>query len=155
MTTTAYIRSTGHYLPEKVIDNQYFEQFVDTNDTWIRERTGIERRRWVADDESTATIAGEAAKKAVEMAGLAGDDIDLIIVGTATPERLFPSTACFVQTAIGSTKPIPGFDLTAACCGFQYAVATAAFLHGLGRNCRLPRSSRIVSQASGELSVEL
>jgi 3-oxoacyl-[acyl-carrier-protein] synthase-3 len=124
-TNKAYIKSTGHYLPKRVIENSYFEDFVETNDTWIRERTGIERRHWVSDDESTATIAGHAARQALEASGLEANDIDLIIVGTATPERLFPSTACFVQQEIGATKPIPGFDLTAACCGFQFAAATA------------------------------
>lgn len=126
MTRAAYIRSTGSYLPEEVLDNHYFESIVETSDEWIRERTGIQKRHRLADDESTATLAGEASKRALEAAGLSADDIDLIIVGTASPERNFPSTACFVQQEIGATREIPCFDLTAACSGFQFAATVAA-----------------------------
>jgi 3-oxoacyl-[acyl-carrier-protein] synthase-3 len=131
MTVKAYIRSTGHYLPERVVPNQFFvDHFADTDtptsDEWIRERTGIERRHWVSDHESTATISTLACQNALEMAGLEPDDIDLIVVGTASPERLFPSTACFIQEALGAKNFIPGFDLTAACSGFQFAATTAA-----------------------------
>jgi len=131
MTVKAFIRSTGHYLPERVVDNNFFVDHFEgtdtpTSDEWIKERTGIERRHWVAPEESTATIAGAAARQALEMGGIEANDIDLIVVGTATPERLFPSTACYVQQEIGATKKIPGFDLTAACSGFQYAVSVAA-----------------------------
>ncbi|MGE4158563.1 MAG: beta-ketoacyl-ACP synthase III [Planctomycetota bacterium] len=124
-TRPAYILSTGSYLPEKVLENSYFEKIVDTSDEWIQERTGIQRRHMVADHESTATLATEAARKALEQARLTPNDIDLIVVGTASPERNFPSTACFVQQMLGATKAMPCFDLTAACSGFHYAASVA------------------------------
>jgi 3-oxoacyl-[acyl-carrier-protein] synthase-3 len=131
-----YIRATGSYLPEKVLDNHYFESIVDTSDQWIRERTGIERRHQLADDESTSTLAARAAGRALEKAGMSKEEVDLIIVGSATPERNFPSTACFVQEILGIEREIPCFDVTAACSGFHYAatVATQFVKTGMYKN---------------------
>lgn len=131
MTIKAYIKSTGHYLPERIVDNQFFvDHFASTDtptsDEWISERTGIKRRHWAAEDESSADLAAHAAQQALDAASLKIDDIDLVVIGTATPERIIPSTACFVLDKLGASKHIPGFDLTAACSGFQYSAATAA-----------------------------
>jgi 3-oxoacyl-[acyl-carrier-protein] synthase-3 len=121
------IRGTGRALPEKVLANQFFIDRLDTTDEWIRERTGIQERRIVSDGESTATLATSAAKIALADANLAAADIDMIIVATITPECFFPSTACFVQQALGC-PPVPSFDLAAACSGFIYAFMNATFL---------------------------
>ncbi|MFQ5423380.1 MAG: beta-ketoacyl-ACP synthase III [Phycisphaerae bacterium] len=115
------ISGTGRYLPEKVLANKDFEHLVDTSDRWIRERTGIEKRHIAGEGESTATLATAAAKVALADAGLTATDIDMIIVATITPECFFPSTACFVQEAIGA-RDVPAFDLSAACSGFIYAL---------------------------------
>ncbi len=121
------ISGTGRALPEKVLPNQFFIDRLDTTDEWIRERTGILERRIVVEGESTATLAAAAAKKAIADARLSPADIDMIIVATITPECFFPSTACFVQQALG-VPPIPSFDLAAACSGFIYAFMNATFL---------------------------
>jgi 3-oxoacyl-[acyl-carrier-protein] synthase-3 len=120
------IRGTGRALPEKVLANQFFIDRLDTTDEWIRERTGIQERRIVSDGESTATLATSAAKKALADAKLGAADIDMIIVATITPECFFPSTACFVQQALGC-PPVPSFDLAAACSGFIYAFMKRRF----------------------------
>ncbi len=115
------ISGTGRYLPEKVLANKDFENLVDTSDQWIRERTGIEKRHIAGEGESTATLATAAARIALADAGLTAADLDMIIVATITPECFFPSTACFVQDAIGA-RDVPAFDLSAACSGFIYAL---------------------------------
>ena len=122
--TFARITGTGGYLPERVMTNEELEAMVDTSDEWIRERTGIKRRHIAADNETTSDMAIEAAKRAIEAAGIATDDIDLIIVATTTPDKVFPSTACIVQRRLG-LKTIPAFDVHAACSGFIYALDVA------------------------------
>jgi 3-oxoacyl-[acyl-carrier-protein] synthase-3 len=115
----ARIAGVGSYLPEKALSNKDLEKVMDTSDEWIRERTGIKRRHIAADDETTGSMALEAAKRAIEDAGASLDEIDLIILGTATPDKVFPSTACIVQRRLG-IKGGPAFDVHAACSGFLY-----------------------------------
>ncbi|MCM3632076.1 MULTISPECIES: beta-ketoacyl-ACP synthase III [Paenibacillus] len=117
------ILGAGKYVPEQVLTNQQLEQMVDTNDEWIVTRTGIKERRIAASDEATSDLAYKAAEQALHNAGLTAKDIDLIIVATVTPDMFFPSTACLVQEKLGAT--CPAFDLSAACSGFIYSLATA------------------------------
>ncbi len=121
------IAGSGRALPETVRPNQWFIERLDTSDEWIRERTGILERRIVAEGESTATLATAAARKALANARLTINDIDMIIVSTITPECQFPSTACFVQQALGG-PPVPAFDLAAACSGYLYGFIVSSFL---------------------------
>jgi 3-oxoacyl-[acyl-carrier-protein] synthase-3 len=114
----------GSYAPEKVLTNFDLEKIVDTSDEWIRERTGIERRHILEDDRATSDTATEAARRAMEDAGVGPDDIDVMIVGTATPDMFFPSTACLVQKNLGLWKAA-AFDVSAACCGFLYSLTIA------------------------------
>ena len=115
----ARIAGVGSYLPEKALSNKDLEKMMDTSDEWIRERTGIKRRHIAADGETTGSMALEAARRAIEDAGASLDDIDLIVLGTATPDKVFPSTACIVQRRLG-IKGGPAFDVHAACSGFLY-----------------------------------
>ncbi len=117
------ISGTGAYLPEKILTNSNLEKIVDTNDQWIRERTGIEQRHISADGELCSDLGVNAAKQAMENAGVAVNDIDLIVVATSTPDQMFPSTACIIQSKLGAK--CPAFDVTAACSGFVYALSTA------------------------------
>jgi 3-oxoacyl-[acyl-carrier-protein] synthase III len=114
----------GHYLPERVVENEEFARTLDTSDEWIRTRTGIERRHFAAEGEATSDLAIAAAKAALADAGIAGSDIDAILLATATPDQTFPSTAVKVQTAIGMTGGF-AFDLQAVCAGFVFALAQA------------------------------
>lgn len=118
------IKGTGGYLPERVLSNFDLEQMVDTTDQWILERTGISQRHIIADNESTSSMAENAARRAIEMADIDADTIEMIIVATSTPDRLFPSTACILQNKLGLSK-IPAFDISAACSGFIYALSIA------------------------------
>lgn len=118
------IVGTGSYLPEKRLTNLDLEKMVDTNDEWIVQRTGMHERRVAADDQATSDLCIEAAKSALENAGMQATDLDMIIVATVTPDTIFPSTACRVQHAIGA-REIPAFDLAAACSGFIYALSMA------------------------------
>ena len=120
----ARITGTGSALPEKVLTNFDLEKMVDTSDEWIVARTGIRERRIAVEGEYTSTFASKAALRALEAAGVAAADIDLIVIGTLTPDFPFPSTACVVQQAIGATNATC-FDVSAACSGFIYALATA------------------------------
>ena len=122
--TWSKIAGTGGYLPERVMTNKEFEDLVDTSDEWIRERTGIKRRHIAAEGETTSDMALAAAHKAIDAAGCEASDIDLIIVATTTPDKVFPSTACIVQRRLG-VKKIPAFDVHAACSGFIYALDIA------------------------------
>lgn len=133
--TFARIAGTGGYLPERVVTNKDLESMVDTSDEWIQERTGIKRRHIAADNEKTSDMAVAAAQRAIEASGIAVADIDLIIVATTTPDKVFPSTACIVQRRLG-LKKIPAFDVHAACSGFIYAldVATRFITTGGARN---------------------
>ena len=122
---SAILAGFGSQLPEKRLTNDDLSKMVDTNDEWITQRTGIRERRIAGPDESTATLATAAARKAISSAGLEPKDIELIVCATITPEMVFPSTACFVGAALG-LKGIPAFDLSAACSGFIYALVTGA-----------------------------
>lgn len=124
-----YIRGTGMYVPERVVENEYFVARLDTSDEWITTRTGIRQRRWVADDECTSTMATRASAAALKDAGLTIDDIDVIVCATATGDCPFPATACFVQAALGAgSRNIPALDVSAACAGFVFGSIMAAGL---------------------------
>lgn len=124
MTTRAQVRGVGHYLPERVVPNSEFEATIDTSDEWIRSRSGIERRHFAAEGETTSDMATAAATRALDMAGLTADDIDAIIVATSTPDLTFPSVATMVQAKLGMTKGF-AFDVQAVCAGFVFAMANA------------------------------
>lgn len=118
------ILGTGKYVPEKILTNSDLEKMVDTNDEWIVSRTGIKERHIAAPDQATSDLAYEAAIKALESAGMTAEELDLIIVATVTPDTFFPSTACIIQEKLGAKKAA-AFDLSAACSGFVYSLATA------------------------------
>lgn len=122
--TYSRIAGTGSYLPEKVVTNKDLEKTMDTSDEWIQERTGIRRRHIAADDEKCSDMALAAARQAIDMAGIEATDIDLIIVGTVTPDKVFPSTACIIQRRLG-IHGCPALDIQAACSGFIYALDLA------------------------------
>jgi 3-oxoacyl-[acyl-carrier-protein] synthase-3 len=122
--TYSRIAGTGSYLPEKVVTNKDLEKRVDTSDEWIRERTGIKRRHIAADDETTSDLGLAAANNALEMAGIDATDIDLIVLGTATPDKIFPATACIIQRRLG-IRGCAAFDVQAACSGFVYGLDVA------------------------------
>ena len=118
------IIGTGSYLPEKVLTNYDLENMVETSDQWIQDRTGIKKRHIVAENETTTDLAFFAAEKAIEAAGISPEDIDLIIVATTTPTRIFPSTASLLQEKL-NISGCPAFDLQAVCTGFIYALTVA------------------------------
>jgi len=121
----AKITAVSHYLPERRVTNKDLEKIVDTSDEWIVERTGIHERYVVAKGQATSDLAAAAAQRVLQQRGMAPTEVDLIIVATVTPDMFFPSTACLVQTKIGA-KNAWGFDLSGACSGFVYALATGA-----------------------------
>ncbi|WP_338753553.1 beta-ketoacyl-ACP synthase III [Bacillus sp. FJAT-52991] len=118
------ILGMGRYVPDKIITNADLEKVMDTSDEWIRTRTGIEERRIAEEEENTSHMGVKAAKKAVEQAGIAPEEIDLIIVATVTPDYSFPSVACMIQEQIGARKAA-AMDISAACAGFMYGIVTA------------------------------
>ncbi len=118
------IVGTGSYLPEKILTNQDLEKMVDTDDEWIRTRTGIHERHIAAEGETTCDLSEYAARRAMDAAGVGPDDIDLIVVATTTPDRVFPSTACLLQQRL-DIHGCPAFDVQAVCTGFVYAVGVA------------------------------
>lgn len=118
------IIGTGGYLPEKVLTNNDLEKMVETSDQWIQERTGIRQRHIAAENEATSDLAEVAARRAIEAAGLTCEDIDLIIVATTTPDKVFPSTACLLQARLG-INGTAAFDVQAVCSGFIYALSVA------------------------------
>ncbi|MCC6756782.1 MAG: beta-ketoacyl-ACP synthase 3, partial [Arenimonas sp.] len=118
------IAGTGSYLPERVLTNADLEKMVDTNDEWIVSRSGIRERHIAAEGENTSDLAYQAALKALEAAGMQASDIQLIIVGTTTPDIVFPSTACLLQDKLGIAG-CGAFDVNAACSGFLYALSVA------------------------------
>ncbi|QSP93941.1 ketoacyl-ACP synthase III [Marinobacter salinisoli] len=122
--TFARIAGTGSYLPENIVTNKDLERRVDTTDQWIRERTGIEQRHIAAEDQSTVDLAEPASRRALEAAGIDASELDLIIVATTTPDKIFPSSACLLQARLG-VGGCPAFDVQAVCSGFIYALATA------------------------------
>lgn len=124
MTIRAVVKGVGHYLPARVVPNSEFEARIDTTDEWIRARTGIERRHFAADGETTSDLGTAAARAALADAGLPVDAIDAIIVATSTPDLTFPSVATMVQAKLGLTKGY-AFDVQAVCAGFAFALANA------------------------------
>ena len=120
----ARIAGTGSYLPEKVLSNEELARTVETSDEWIRERTGITQRHIAADEQTTGDLAYEAALRALEAAGIGVDELDMVIVGTTTPDLIFPSTACLVQARLGAVGSA-ALDVNAACSGFLYALSVA------------------------------
>jgi len=120
----ARITGTGSYVPEKILTNLDIEKFLDTNDEWIKARTGISERHIAADGENTSDLATKAAERAMEMAGVKAEDLDLIVVGTITGDYPWPATACVVQGNLGA-KNAGAFDVSAACSGFLYALSCA------------------------------
>jgi 3-oxoacyl-[acyl-carrier-protein] synthase-3 len=122
--TYSRIAGTGSYLPEKVLTNHDLEKTMDTSDAWIQERTGIKRRHIAAEDEATSDLALAAANQALEMAGIGAEDVNLIIIATTTPDKVFPGTACIVQRRLG-IRGCGAFDIQAACSGFVYGLDLA------------------------------
>jgi 3-oxoacyl-[acyl-carrier-protein] synthase-3 len=132
----AAITALGRFVPEKVLSNYDLEKIVATSNEWIVERTGIQERRIVDKGVATSDLAAAAARDLLARRGLTPDDIPTIIVGTVTPDMMFPSTACLVQDKIGATRAW-GFDLSAACCGFVYALTTGAQMIASGAQERV------------------
>lgn len=128
----AVVKGYGHYLPERVVENAEFAETLDTSDEWIRARTGIERRHFAAEGQKTSDLAIEAARMALDKAGMVGNDLDAIVLATATPDQTFPSTATRVQHAIGLTHGF-AFDIQAVCAGFIFALANANALIASGQ----------------------
>ena len=122
---SAILAGTGSSVPERRLTNDDLAKMVETSDEWITQRTGIKERRIAGPGETTASLGTEAARKAIESAGLEPKDIDLIVVATITPEMVFPSTACFIGAELG-IPGVPAFDMMAACSGFIYAMVTGA-----------------------------
>ena len=125
----AKITATAHYVPEKTVTNSDLAQWLDTSDEWIRTRTGIGQRHVAEKGTATSDLSAAASRRLLERRGISAEELDCIIVATVTPDMLFPSTACILQDKIGARKAW-GFDLSGACTGFIYALATAAqFIH--------------------------
>ena len=140
------IAGTGSYLPEKILSNAELEKMVDTSDEWIVTRTGIRERHIAAEGEFTSDLARHAALRAIEAAGIAATDIDLIVIATTTPDHTFPSTACILQSKLGISG-CPAFDMQAVCSGFVYAMATAdQFIKGGMAKCALVVGSETMSR---------
>ena len=123
--SNARIIGTGSYLPTHVLTNEELERRVETTSEWIIDRTGIRERHIAAEGELTSDLAQRAAERAIEAAGIDESEIELIVVATTTPDRIFPSVACIVQSKLGITNGCPAFDVQAVCSGFVYAVAVA------------------------------
>ncbi|MEL7150954.1 MAG: beta-ketoacyl-ACP synthase III [Pseudomonadota bacterium] len=136
MTKRAIVRGVGHYLPERVVPNAWFEDKIDTSDEWIRSRSGIERRHFAADGETTSDLATHAANAALASAGLKADQIDALIVATSTADLTFPSAATMVQHRIGMSSGY-AFDVQAVCAGFVFALAQANALIVSGQASRI------------------
>ncbi|MEC7803247.1 MAG: beta-ketoacyl-ACP synthase III, partial [Pseudomonadota bacterium] len=118
------IAGTGMYVPERVLTNDELAKMVDTTGEWIRSRSGIERRRIAADDELTSDLGGKAAAEAIKAAGVTSEDIDFLVVGTTTPDLVFPNVGCLIQDQLG-IPVCPAFSIEAACSGFIYALSVA------------------------------
>jgi len=144
--THARIIGTGGYLPPKVLTNHDLEKIVDTTDQWIVERTGIRERHIAGDDETTASLAEQASRRAMQAAGVAASDIDLIIVATTTPDQVFPSTACLLQERLDN-HGAAAFDIQAVCTGFVYALGVAdKFVRSGSSRCALVVGSETLSR---------
>jgi len=144
--TYSRIAGTGSYLPAKILTNADLERMVETSDEWIVTRTGIRERHIAADGEFTSDLAEKAARKAIEAAGIAPHEIDLVIVATTTPDRIFPSAACFLQSKLGIAG-CPAFDIQAVCSGFVYALTTAdQFIKSGTAKCALVVGAETISR---------
>ena len=140
------IAGTGSYLPEKILTNADLERMVDTTDEWIFTRTGIRERHIAAEGEFTSDLSTQAARQAIKAAGIQAQDIDLIVVATTTPDRVFPSTACLMQDKLGISG-CPAFDIQAVCSGFVYAMATAdSFIKSGAAKCALVVGAETMSR---------
>ncbi|MDQ2088439.1 beta-ketoacyl-ACP synthase III [Marimonas arenosa] len=124
MTIRAVVQGVGHYLPENVVPNSAFEKTLETSDEWIRSRSGIERRHFAAEGETTSDMGIIAARRALASAGMEPDDIDAVVVATSTPDLTFPSVATMVQAGLGMTRGF-AFDVQAVCAGFVFALTNA------------------------------
>ncbi|MCR9151704.1 MAG: ketoacyl-ACP synthase III [Rhodobacteraceae bacterium] len=136
MTLRSVVRGAGHYLPRRVVPNAEFEARLDTTDEWIRSRSGIERRHFAAEGETTSDLAVAAAAAALADAGMQADEIDAIVVATSTPDLTFPSVATMVQGRLGMTRGF-AFDVQAVCAGFVFALANADALIRAGQARRV------------------
>jgi len=140
------ITGTGSYLPEKVLTNHDLAKIVDTSDEWIVERTGIRERHIAGENESTSDMAAQAARRAIDAAGVNAEQIDLIIVATTTADNLFPSVACLVQNKLG-VRGCPAFDVQAVCSGFIYGVSVAdQFIRSGQSKCALVIGAETMSR---------
>ena len=140
------IIGTGGYLPEKVLSNHDLEKMVDTSDQWIFERTGIRKRHIAAENETTCDLAEHAARDAIDAAGIKLEDVDLIIIATTTPDRVFPSTACLLQQRLG-IHGCAAFDIQAVCTGFVYALGVAdKFIRSGSHQCALVVGAETLSR---------
>ena len=140
------IAGTGRYLPERILTNADLEKMVDTTDEWIRTRTGVERRHIASEDQTTSDLCVEAAKIAMESAGVTVDEIDLIVIGTTSPDLIFPNVATIVQERLG-IHGCPAFSIEAACTGFIYALATTdKFIRSGSTKCALVIGAEIISK---------
>lgn len=144
--TYSRIAGTGSYLPTKILTNADLERMVDTTDEWIVTRTGIRERHIAAEGEFTSDLAEQASRKACEAAGITPQEVDLIIVATTTPDRIFPSVACILQSKLGISG-CPAFDVQAVCSGFVYALATAdQFIKSGAAKCALVVGAETISR---------
>jgi 3-oxoacyl-[acyl-carrier-protein] synthase III len=140
------IEGTGRFLPERILTNADLEKMVDTTDEWIRTRTGVERRHIAAEDQTTSDLCVEAAKIAMDSAGVTADDVDLIVVGTTSPDLIFPNIGTLVQHRLG-IHGCPAFSIEAACTGFIYALTTAdKFVRAGEAGCALVIGAEILSK---------
>jgi len=141
------IAGTGSYLPEKILTNAELEEMVDTTDDWIVSRTGIRQRHIAANDQFTSDLATNAAKQAISSAGISLEKVDLIIVATTTPDKVFPSVATMVQRKLGLSNSCPAFDIQAVCSGFVYGLTTANnFIKAGGSKCALVIGADTISR---------
>lgn len=136
MTRRSVICGTGHYLPERIVENSWFEDKLDTTDEWIRSRTGIERRHFAAEGQTTSDLAIRAAKAALDRAGMTADDIDGVVLATSTPDFTFPAVATMVQAGLGMKRGF-GYDVQAVCAGFVFALANADAMIRAGQADRI------------------
>ena len=144
--TYSRIAGTGRYLPERIMTNADLEQIVDTSDEWIRSRTGVERRHVAGDDEVTSDLCVAAARQAIDAAGIDINEIDLIIVGTASPDLVFPNIATIIQNKLG-LHGCPAFSIEAACTGFIYGLTTAdKFIRAGEAKCALVIGAEIITK---------
>ena len=141
------IAGTGSYLPERILTNAELARMVDTSDEWIRTRSGIRERRIAAEGQVASDLALEASRRALEAAGVAPAEVDLVIVATTTPDMVFPSTACILQSKLGIANHGPAFDVQAVCSGFVYALSTADLFVKAGKSkCALVVGTEVYSR---------